>query len=302
MKGINRRRILTTGAATAAGWAAATAMGNSAASANTSTLPEPELMAVNPDGRFAGKVVLITGATSGIGRATAEQFAREGATVVFNGRRRNLGEEVVAGIEGFGGQAEYVESDVRDPAQVQQFIDGTVARHGRIDIAFNNAGIAIPPGPIEEVDAASYRDLIATNLDGVFWSMHHEVRQMKQAGGGVIINTSSAFGKHAANTQTPYGASRAAVNSLTEAVAKEAGGDNIRVVGVAPGAVINTDLFRFMGRPWNEDEIAFMGTLHGVGRPGQPIEVARMVLALASDDATFVHGSVIPVDGQFLQA
>ena len=301
MKGINRRQILTTGTAAAVGMAAA-ATASINANANTTNPPESEPTAANPEGRFAGKVVLITGATSGIGRATAEEFAREGATVVFNGRRKDLGAEVVRGIQEFGGQAEYVQSDMGDPAQVQSFIDGAVSRYGQIDIAFNNAGIAIPPGPIEEVDPASYQELMAINLDGVFWSMHHEVRHMKKSGGGVIINTSSAFGSHAANTQTPYGASRAAVNSLTEAVAKEVGGDNIRVLAVAPGAIINTDLFRFMGRPWNQDEIDFMGTLHGVGRPGQPIEVARMVLALASDDATFVHGTVIPVDGQFLQA
>lgn len=253
-------------------------------------------------GRFAGRIVLITGATSGIGRATAIEFAREGARVIFNGRRAELGAEVVAEIEGAGGQASYVQSDVRDPEQVKTFVDGVVNDHGRIDIAFNNAGIAIPPTPIEQVDPDQYNDIIATNVNGVFWSLHHEVRHMKAAGRGVIVNTSSVFGLRAADNQVPYGATRSAVDAMIEAVAKEAGPAGVRVVGVAPGAVPDTDLFRFMGRPFNEDERAYMGTLAGLGRPGEPIDIARMVLALASDDGGFVHGSTVRVDGQFLNA
>ena len=253
-------------------------------------------------GRFADQVVLITGATSGIGRAAAEMFAAEGATVVFNGRRADLGAEVETAIREAGGNATYVQSDVRELDQLKSFIDGVVSEHGRIDVAFNNAGIAIPPGPIEEVDSEQYRDIMATNVDGPFWSMAYELQHMKPAGRGVIVNTSSVFGPHAADGQAAYGATRSAVDAMIEAVAKEAGGAGVRVVGVAPGAVPDTDLFRFMGRAFNDDERAYMGTLAGLGRPGTPEEIAAMVLFLASDGGSFTHGTTFTVDGQFLNA
>lgn len=283
-----RRAVLTGAVAGAAGLAFA-----SAARAQD---------AAETGGRFAGKVVLITGATSGIGRAAAEMFAAEGATVVFNGRRAELGAEVEAAIRDAGGAATYVQSDVRDLAQLKAFVDGAVAEHGRIDVAFNNAGIAIPPGPIETIDPEQYRDIMATNVDGPFWSMAYQIPHMKAAGGGVIVNTSSVFGMRASDNQVAYGATRSAVDAMIEAVAKEAGGAGIRVVGVAPGAVPDTDLFRFLGRPWNAEERAFMGTLAGLGRPGTPEEIASMVLCLASDAGSFVHGSTVRVDGQFLNA
>ena len=289
----DRRAVLTGAAVGAAGLAfAGTARAQSATTTKTSPTGQ----------RFDGKVVLITGATSGIGRATAEEFAREGADVVFCGRRAELGAQVARGINEAGGKAEYSEVDVRDREQLTAWIDSVAERRGRIDIAFNNAGIAIPPGPIEQVTPEDHRDMVATNLDGVFWSMHAQVPHMKRRGGGVIVNTSSAFGSHAPNTQVPYGATKGAIDAMTAGVSKEVAGDGIRVLAVAPGAVVDTDLFRFMGRDYTQEEVQQFGGLHAVGRAGRPIDIARMVLTLASDDAGFVTGTTVPVDGQFLQA
>ncbi len=278
-------------------------MGAAAGAAGLAFAPSgAKAQARRSPGRFAGKIVLITGATSGIGRATARAFAREGATVVFNGRRDELGKQVQAEIRQAGGDATYVRSDVRDREQLRTFIDDVVERHDRIDIAFNNAGIAIPPGPIEAVDPDQFADIVATNINGPFWSMAHQIPHMKRAGGGVIVNTASVFGPHAADNQAAYGATRSAVIAMIDAVAKEVGEANIRVVGVAPGAVPDTDLFRFMGRPWNADERAYMASLAGLGRVGTPQDIAEVVLALASEGAGFVHGVTVPVDGQFLSA
>ena len=253
-------------------------------------------------GQFENDVVLITGATSGIGKAAAKAFAAEGAVVAFCGRRENLGKSVQNEIRKAGGSASYSRVDIRDRKALKRFVDDTAKQFGKIDIAFNNAGIAIPPTAIEEVDAKQFDDIIATNISGPFWSMAHELEHMKAAGKGVIINTSSVFGPHAADNQAAYGATRSAVNAMIEAVAKEAGPKGVRVVGVAPGAVPDTDLFRFMGRDWNADERAYMATLAGLGRVGKPEDIAHMVLALASDKASFVHGTTLPVDGQFLNA
>ena len=174
-------------------------------------------------------------------------------------------------------------------------MSATLDTYGRIDCFFNNAGIAIPPGPMEEVTVENYANMIDTNLNGVFWAMHTQVPIMKRQGGGVIINTSSTFGSHAPDTQVPYGA-------MVEGVSKEVAASGIRVLGVAPGAIVDTDLFRFIGRDWTEEEVEFFGSLHAVGRAGRPIDVARLVLFLASDDAGFMTGRTIFADGQILNA
>ena len=290
----SRRAILTGAAAGAAGLALA-----SAANAQSATTTDT---ADTGTSRFNGKTVLITGATSGIGRKTAEEFAREGATVEFCGRRDELGAEVVKGIKDAGGNATYTQIDVRDEDAMIAWIKAVAERNGRLDIAFNNAGIAIPPGPMEEVSKEAYAEIIDTNQNAIFWAMHTQVPIMKEQGGGVIINTSSTFGSHAPNTQVPYGATKGAIDIMTEGVSKEVASNGIRVLAVAPGAIVDTDLFRFMGRDWTEEEVKFFGSLHAVGRAGRPIDVARVVLMLASDDAGFMTGRTIFADGQIINA
>ncbi|MFC4701162.1 SDR family NAD(P)-dependent oxidoreductase [Glaciecola siphonariae] len=289
---LSRRKIV--GAVAAGAALAATAGISGAANAQENAQPLSR--------EFSGKTVLITGGTSGIGAETAREFARHGANVAFCGRRESLGKQVESEITASGGTATFSKVDVRDPKALRTWIDKTANSSGSLDIAFNNAGIAIPPGPIENVDPAQYKDIIDTNLHGVFFAMQAQIPHMKSQGSGVIINTSSAFGSHAPNTQVPYGATKGAVDTMTEGVAKEIGGNGIRVLAVAPGAILDTDLFRFIGRSFSEDEISYFGTLAAMGRTGRPNDIAKMVVALAGTQGSFVHGTVVPIDGMFLQS
>ncbi|MEO1296396.1 MAG: SDR family oxidoreductase, partial [Cyanobacteria bacterium J06636_16] len=235
MSSINRRTLLATGSLAAAGVATTISAANTPA--NTLTPPEPEAVAANPDGKFAGKVVLITGATSGIGETTAKAFAREGASVAFNGRRANLGQQVESDIRAMGGEATYIQSDVRDPQQVEQFVNTTVQQYGHLDIAFNNAGIFMTPVEIQDMELDNYRDMIATNLDGVFYAMRYELPIMIEQDSGIIINMSSVAG-HRGFANTPhYNASKHAVIGLTKAAATANASRNIRINSISPLAV-----------------------------------------------------------------
>lgn len=207
-----------------------------------------------------------------------------------------------AGIRDAGGQAEYSHVDVRREDDLQAWINTVADRYGRIDVAFNNAGVAIAQGPIEEVTAKSYAEIIDTNLNGVFRAMHAQVPIMKRQGGGVTINTSSTFGSRATNTQVAYGATKGAVDIMVESVSKEVAAEGVRVLGIAPCAIVDTDLFRFISRDWTEKEVNPFGSLHAIGRAGRPIDIARLVIMLASDDARFMTGRTVFADDQILQA
>jgi NAD(P)-dependent dehydrogenase (short-subunit alcohol dehydrogenase family) len=295
MSEIRRRQILTTGAIGVAGFAAA--MTTQTAQANTQTPPEPQA-SVNADGRFAGKVVLITGATSGIGEATARAFAAEGAIVHFCGRREALGEQVAQSIRDAGGQATYQRADVRVENDVKAFVDNCVEQYGRLDIAFNNAGIESSPNTIADRRLEEWMDVMMTNATGVFLSMKHEIPQMLRQGGGVIVNNASVSSHVGFATIAPYSASKHAVISLTKVAALEYSDKNIRVNSIAPGAV-DTPMLRRALAAWNTD-FETVSQDYPIQRVVMPEEIARSVIFLSSDDASCITGMDLDATGGYL--
>jgi NAD(P)-dependent dehydrogenase (short-subunit alcohol dehydrogenase family) len=246
---------------------------------------------------YTGKVALVTGGTSGIGKVTAIAFAQAGAKVVLSGRREKEGAAVVAEIERLGGTAAFVRADVAVEADVKAMVDFAVATYGRLDVAFNNAGVEWM-GPLEAATEADYRRVFDINVWGVLNSMRHEIPAMLRTGGGAIVNTSSIAGHIGMAQVSIYIASKHAVEGLTKAVALEFAGQNIRLNAVAP-AVIATDMVdRFAGKEGEMRE--YLKSLHPVGRIGTSEEVAAAVLYLCSDAASFTTGISVPVDGGFL--
>lgn len=295
MSETTRRRILTVGAVGVAGLASTIATGR--VQANTQNAPTSQEK-VNRDGRFAGKVVLITGATSGIGEATARAFAQEGAKVHFCGRREELGKKVAQSIREQGGVATYQKADVRVEGDVKAFVDGCVQQYGRIDIAFNNAGIETSPKTISDRSLEEWMDAMMTNATGVFLSMKHELPQMMQQGGGVIVNNASVSGHVGFATIAPYSASKHAVISLTKVAALEYADKNIRINSVSPGAV-DTPMLRRALAAWNTD-LKTTAQEYPIKRIVQAEEIARSVMWLSSDDATCITGMDVDATGGYL--
>ncbi len=294
MKALSRRAMMLGGA----GFAGLTAMVFAGRSqANTQKSPEPKAT-TNRNGKFAGKVVLITGATSGIGEGTAYAFAKEGAKVFFCGRRENLGKQVEAKIKSFGGEATYMQADVRKEEDVKAFIDACVKKYGRIDIAFNNAGIESKPATIAERSLEEWMDLLNTNATGVFLSMKYELPHMLRQGGGVIVNNASVSGHVGFATIAPYSASKHAVISLTKVPALEYADKNIRVNSVSPGAV-DTPMLRRALAAWKTDFKA-VSQDYPIKRIVNTEEIARTVMWLSSDDATCITGMDVDATGGYL--
>jgi NAD(P)-dependent dehydrogenase (short-subunit alcohol dehydrogenase family) len=239
-------------------------------------------------------VVLITGALTGIARATALAYARKGAKIVASGRHDDAGSALVAELRATGAEAEFVRADVRHEDDVRALVDETVKRFGRLDIAVNAAGTEGKPGPALDQTAESYAATFETNVLGTILSMKHELRVMQAQGSGSIVNISSTFGHEGGANASIYAASKHAVEGLTKSVALEVARFGVRVNAVAPGPIQTGMLDRFSG---SEEKKAYLAARNAQKRIGQPDEIARAILYVASDDASFVTGHILTVDG-----
>lgn len=242
------------------------------------------------------KIALVTGGTTGIGRATAIAFARHGAKVVVAGRRQKEGEETVRLIKEAGGTAVFVAADVGKVADVKNLVARTVATYGRLDIAFNNAGVeSTVIAPTADQDDDDFDKIFAINVKGVYLSMKHQIPAMLKNGGGVIVNTSSVAGQIGMPGAGPYVASKHAVIGLTKNAALEYAKLGIRVNAVAPAAIETPMLDRFTESVPRD----LLTSFHPIGRLGKPEEIADAVVWLSSPQASFVTGQTLAVDGGF---
>ncbi|MGA8057594.1 MAG: glucose 1-dehydrogenase [Candidatus Binataceae bacterium] len=242
-------------------------------------------------------VVLITGALTGIGRATALAFAKEGARIVIAGRRDEAGQNLVAELRRLDAEAEYVNADVRHEEDVRNLVDKTVARFGRLDVAVNAAGTEGKPGPVTEQSAESYAATFDTNVLGTLLSMKHELRMMLPKSSGSIVNVSSAYGSVGAPGASVYVASKHAVEGMTKSAALEVAGTGVRVNVVAPGTTDTGMLTRFTNT--DENKAALVSTVP-VKRLATPEEIAHVIVFVASANASYMTGASIPVDGGML--
>jgi NAD(P)-dependent dehydrogenase (short-subunit alcohol dehydrogenase family) len=239
-------------------------------------------------------VVLITGALTGIGRATALAFAKNGARLVVSGRRQAEGRALEAELHELGSEALFVLADVRLDDDVRALVDQAVARFGRIDVAVNNAGTEGQPGLIVNQTAESYAATFDTNVLGTLLSLKHELRVMTAQQGGSIINISSTYGHEGAAYASVYAGSKHAVEGITKSAALEVASSGVRVNAVAPGPTDTGMLDRFTGTAENKAALASGVPL---GRVGKPAEIASAVLYLASEAAAFITGQIVTVDG-----
>jgi NAD(P)-dependent dehydrogenase (short-subunit alcohol dehydrogenase family) len=242
-------------------------------------------------------VVLITGALTGIGRAAAEIFAREGAHVVVSGRKDKEGQELAAELQALGAEAIFVHTDVRKDEEVRDLVDQTIKRFGRLDIAVNNAGTEGLRGLVTEQTEQSYAATFDTNVLGVLLSMKHELRVMLPQGSGSIVNVSSAYGSVGAAGASVYVASKHAVEGLTKSAALEVAGTGVRVNVVAPGTTDTGMLTRFTNT--DENKAALVSTVP-IKRLATPEEIAHVIVFVASANASYMTGASIPVDGGML--
>jgi NAD(P)-dependent dehydrogenase (short-subunit alcohol dehydrogenase family) len=240
------------------------------------------------------KVVLITGALTGIGRATAIAAARAGHRLIVSGRNAETGNALAEELHGLGADAQFIRADVRKDEDVQALVDGAVARFGRIDIAVNNAGTEGQPGPITAQTAETYAATFDTNVLGVLLSLKHEARVMQAHGAGSIVNISSTYGHEGAAYASLYAGSKHAVEGITKSIALELAGSGIRVNAIAPGPTETGMLDRFTG---SEEMKAKLAAGVPLGRTGRPEEIANAILFISSDAASFITGQILTADG-----
>ncbi|WP_033329480.1 SDR family NAD(P)-dependent oxidoreductase [Streptomyces yerevanensis] len=244
---------------------------------------------------LAGKTILITGASSGIGAAAARVFTQQGATVVLAARREARLRGLVDELRDKGATASCFTADVSDPADVQAMVEFTVSQHGRLDAAFNNAGTGVEKTPLHLTDDEAYRRVMDVNVTGVWHCLRHEIAAMLSTGGGSIVNTSSVGGLVATSVAAPYIASKHAVIGLTKAAAVEYAEHGIRVNAIAPGLTRSELVDQWFTLHPEAEQRAFRSAPQQ--RAAEPEEVAEAAAWLCSDRASFVTGSCLAVDG-----
>ncbi|HYG13969.1 MAG TPA: glucose 1-dehydrogenase [Methylophilaceae bacterium] len=241
-------------------------------------------------------VVLITGALTGIGRATALAFAREGVRLVVSGRREEAGQVLAAELRALGAEAEFIRADVRFEGEISSLVEQTVARFGRLDVAVNNAGTEGQLAPITEQTVANYEATFSTNVLGTILAVKHEMRAMLAQGSGAIVNLSSIAGQVGIAGASVYAASKHAVEGITKSAALEGAAAGVRVNAVAPGPIATEMLDRFAGS--EEAKAGFLATIPAK-RAGSVEEIAETILFLASDKARYLTGQSLAVDGGY---
>jgi len=246
-----------------------------------------------PEIDFAGRAVLITGAATGIGRATALAFAAAGASVVI-GDVDPRAEGTAGDIVTAGGKAVFQKTDVSDSAQIERLVARAVSEFGSLDVAFNNAGLLPPTAPLAEQTEEDWHRTMNVDVTGVFLCLKHELAQMVKAGRGAIVNTASVAGLRADPGMAPYVAAKHAVAGLTKAAAIDYAGQGIRVNAIAPGLVRTPMTERWLNDPQMRDQVLADSP---IGRAAEPEDIAALVLFLASDLANIVTGAVYPIDG-----
>jgi NAD(P)-dependent dehydrogenase (short-subunit alcohol dehydrogenase family) len=250
-------------------------------------------------GRFAGKSVLVTGAARGIGRATAEAFAAEGARLVVNDVDDERIRALASELADAGAEVLAVVADVAEEAHVERLVDAATAAFGGLDVAVANAGI-IPLTTIDEATLEDWEQVMAIDGRGMFLTCKHAIRAMAASGGGSIVCLSSISGLAGQSGQATYGPAKFVATGLTMHLAVEWAAKGIRVNAVAPGTILTDRVREMEHEPGGPEYLAAVSAQHPIGRLGEPAEVARAILFLASDDASFITGAVLPVDGGYL--
>jgi NAD(P)-dependent dehydrogenase (short-subunit alcohol dehydrogenase family) len=247
---------------------------------------------------MSSPVVLITGALTGIGRATALAFAHEGARVVVSGRHDDEGQKLAKELRNVGTEAEFVRTDVRHEEEVKDLVDKIIARFGRLDIAVNNAGTVGTPGSAADVTPESYQAIFDTNVLGVLLCMKYEIKAMLGQGKGSIVNISSSYGKVGGPTAAVYVGSKHAVEGITKSAAIELAGTGVRVNIVGPGPT-ETGMFNRFAQT-QENKANFLEAHIPTKRMGTPEEIANAIVFIASDKASYIIGASLAVDGGML--